>query len=408
MIYLDNMSQEADRLSHLYKISQSMHTLDLDELLHLVLSGVTKSIGFDRARLYLVDEPSQMLRCKIAVGIEKDKIKGIALPIRGEGSIVGRAVIERKTYVIHDALNDPRVNVELKKRFNLKSFAAVPLIGKEKVWGVITADNLYSDKKITDEQVQTLVAFANQAGLAIENASMYERLKKSSRELEEQLLQSSKLAALGQLSAGIAHELRNPLTSIKILIHSILNRINKNKVIEEDVSVIESEIERMDSIIKQFLDFSRPGFLCISKVDVNKVLKDTLNLISYELKEQKISVAKLFDDNISEINADGERLKQVFLNIVLNSIQACPFGGKLTVKTECSKGHMLISIKDTGKGIPDNIKERLFEPFFTTREEGIGLGLSITKRIIDNHKGSIRIDSDVGKGTVVTIKLPAE
>lgn len=396
-----NMAQEIEKLRHLYKISQSMQTLDLDKILHLILEGVTKSVGFDRARLYLVDESGKVLRCKMAVGIEKEKIKDITLPIEEKGSIAGMAIIEKKPYVIHDALNDPRVNIELKKRFNLKSFAAVPLIGKEKVWGVITADNLYSDRQITEEQVEALVAFANQAGLAIENASMYERLKKSSKELEEQLIQSSKLAALGQLSAGIAHELRNPLTSIKILINSVVKGGGR----EEDVKVIESEIERMNNIIKQFLDFSRPAELCLSSVDVNSILKDTLNLMSYELREQNISVLSMLDEKLPRVEADKEQLKQVFLNVILNSIQAMHDGGKITLKTMPEDEYVKITIKDTGKGIPEDAKHRLFEPFFTTRTEGLGLGLCIIKRIIDNHRGSIKIESEPGKGTTVIVKL---
>lgn len=401
------MTQEVGKLSHLYKISQSMQTLDLDRILHLVLEGVTKSIGFDRARLYLVDESEKILRCKMAVGIEREKIKDITLPIEEGNSIAGRAVIKKKPYVIHDALNDLRVNVELKKLFNLKSFAAVPLIGKEKVWGVITADNLYSDRKITEEQVEALVTFANQAGLAIENASMYERLKKSSQKLEEQLFQSSKLAALGQLSAGIAHELRNPLTSIKVLINSIVNRIEPKESVKEDINVIESEIERMNGIIKQFLDFSRPAELCLTDVDINDILKDTLNLMAYELKEQEVSVSKAFNEELRNISADKEQLKQVFINIILNSIQAMPEGGRLTVKTNSEDKYIKVSVKDTGKGIPENLKHRLFEPFFTTRQEGLGLGLCIIKRIIDNHKGDIRIESEAGKGTTVIVSLPA-
>lgn len=400
------MTQEIDRLRHLYKISQSMQTLELDKILHLILEGVTKSIGFDRARLYLVDERENILRCKMAVGIEKDKIKDITLPVEEKESIAGRAVIEKKPYVIHDVTDDPRVNPYLKKLFNLKSFAAAPLIGKEKVWGVITADNLYSDRKITDEQVEALVAFSNQAGMAVENASMYERLKKSSRKLEEQLLQSSKLAALGQLSAGIAHELRNPLTSIKVLINSISARIEPRGSVKEDIDVIESEIERMNGIIKQFLDFSRPAELSLSRININSILKDTLKLITYELEEQDISVSKMFGDNLPQIEADKEQLKQVFLNVILNSIQAMPEGGKITIKTSCEDGYINISIKDTGKGIPDNVRHRLFEPFFTTRPEGLGLGLCIMKRIIDNHKGDIKIDSEFGKWTMVIVKLP--
>lgn len=383
-----------------------MHTLDLDKLLHLILEGVTKSIGFDRARLYLVDESGKYLRCKMAVGVEKDKIKNVMLPIEEKESIVGRVVLEKRPYVIHDALNDPRVNTELKKMFNIKSFAAAPLIGKEKVWGVITADNLHSDRKITEGEVEALAAFANQAGLAVENASMYERLKKSSKELEEQLLQSSKLAALGQLSAGVAHELRNPLTSIKILINSIISKAEPKESIKEDIAVIESEIERMNDIIKQFLDFSRPGLLCISSVNVNFILKDTLNLMAYELKEQNISVSMKFGEDIPKINADSGKLRQVFLNVILNSVQSMPEGGKVSLKTERSNQYVKIIVKDTGSGIPGEIKDKLFEPFFTTRKEGLGLGLSITKRIIDNHNGSIEIDSEVGKGTTVSIKLP--
>lgn len=406
MISYLNMTQEIERLKRLYKISQSMQTLNLDKILHLILEGVTKSIGFDRARLYLVDEKEKTLRCKMAVGVEKDNIKDITLPLEEGSSIAARAVIEKKPYVIHDALNDSRVNLELKMRFNLKSFAAVPLIGKEKVWGVITADNLYSEKKITDAQVEALITFANQAGLAIENASMYERLKKSSQELEEQLLQSSKLAALGQLSAGIAHELRNPLTSIRVLFNSIAGMAGQSGNLKSDVEVIESEIERMNGIIKQFLDFSRPGFLCISNVNVNNIIEETLNLIAYELKEREISVSKIFEQRAPEINADGEKLKQVFLNIILNSMHAMPEGGKLTIKTALEEGYIKVSIKDTGNGIPDEIKDKLFEPFFTTRQEGLGLGLCITKRIVDNHKGTIKIDSDIVKGTTVVIKLP--
>jgi signal transduction histidine kinase len=400
------MNHEIDKLRHLYKISQSMHTLDLDKLLRLILEGVTRSIGFDRARLYLVDEQHNILKCKMAVGIEKDKIKNITLPIAERESIIGRVVVERKPYIIHDAINDPRVNLELKKRFNLKSFAAVPLIGKEKVLGVITADNLYSSRKIKDEQVEVLITFANQAGLAIENASMYERLKQSSKVLEEKLIQSSKLAALGQLSAGIAHELRNPLTSIKILINSLVGRIGPNESIKEDIEVIESEIERMNGIIKQFLDFSRPGYLCLSKTNINEIVKETLNLVAYELKDQNISITKSFDYELPIISADGERLKQVFLNIILNARQAMPEGGKLLVKTLREDNYAIISIKDTGKGIPEDIRHKLFEPFFTTREEGLGLGLPISKRIIDNHKGAIEINSALGKGTSAVVKLP--
>ncbi len=420
-------------LSALHEIIKSMQTLDLDELLHLILEGVTETIGFDRARLYLINEAKNILECRMAVGVEREKIQNISLPIDKENSIVARAVIEKKPFVISDALNDPRVNPGLKKRFNLKSFAAVPLLGKDKVRGAVTADNLTTERRITGGKMASLVTFANQAGLALENAKMYEELKSFSEQLEErvkeatedlrrsqeQLIQSGKLAALGQLSAGIAHEIRNPLTSIKILVHSLINKLGP-ETRKEDILVIENEIERMNRIIKRFLDFARPAEPTFSSPDINRVLEDTLPLVSHELKEGKIHLCRHFFPALPEVLADREQLRQAFLNLILNAIQSMPNGGSLTIATRLSVvGNRLsaktenrtaktveISFTDTGCGIPAGEVNDIFDPFFTTREEGVGLGLSITHRIIDNHQGSIKVESREGKGTTFTIVIP--
>jgi Amt family ammonium transporter len=406
-------------LSVLHEISKSMQTLNLDEILHLILDGVTKAIGFDRTRLYLINEKKTRLECKMAVGIEKEKIKGIALPLGKENSMLARSVIEKKPFIVEDALNDPRVNKDLKELFGLKSFAVVPLIGRDKVLGAITADNLFSDRIITPEKFESLVTFANQAGLALENAKMYGELKLFSHQLEERvkiatgdlkrtqdkLIQSEKLAALGKLSAGIAHEIRNPLTSIKVLIHSLAEKIKDTETKEKDIKVLEDEIERVNQIIKRFLDFVRPKEPEFSLVDINQILEGTINLVSGKVKEQNAVLNKELS-SLPHIQADQEQMRQVFLNLFLNAVQAMPEGGKLRIKTRLRGQCIQIEIQDEGTGIPDQIKDKLFEPFFTMKEEGIGLGLSIVKRIIDDHKGSIEVRNNYPKGTVFTINLP--
>ncbi len=427
-------------LSALHEIIKSMQTLDLDEILHLILEGVTETIGFDRARLYLINEDKNVLECRMAVGVEREKIQNITLPIKRENSIVALSVIEKRPFVISDALNDPRVNRELKKLFNLKSFAAVPLLGKDKVRGAVTADNLTTERRITGEKMTSLVTFANQAGLALENAKMYEELKSFSEQLEErvkeatedlrrsqeQLIQSGKLAALGQLSAGIAHEIRNPLTSIKILIHSLIDKLGPEETRREDILVIENEIERMNEIIKRFLDFARPAEPTFSLTDINRVLEDTLPLVSHELKEGKIHLCRRFFPALPEVLADREQLRQASLNLILNAIQSMPEGGNLTITTRLKVEGLKLKVEsnseklstqarfveigftDTGCGIPAGEGRDIFDPFFTTRKEGVGLGLSITHRIIDNHQGSIKVESREGKGTTFTIVIPVK
>jgi len=415
-------------LSLLHDIGQSMHTLNLDEILELILKGVAQGIGFDRARLYLLNEGKNQLICKVAVGVERDKIRDIILPYDQEDNIVSRAIKERRPFIVEDASRDPRVNREVIDFLDVKSFAAVPLLSRDKVLGGIAADNLVGESVITEKKLQSLMIFANQAALALENALMYEelkafsskleeRVKKASADLEEtqkQLFQSEKLAALGKLSAGIAHEIRNPLTSIKILIHSLVDETATLASREKDLAVIEAEIERVNKIIKQFLDFARPRPPALEMRDVRQVLADTLALVVYEVESQGIILQREDAPDLPFIPMDGEQMKQVFLNLLLNAIQAMPRGGRLQVTTdwrppslEKPGGSMAeISFRDSGGGIPETIKEKIFEPFFSTKEEGIGLGLPIAQRIVEEHGGKIRVESTPGHGATFYITLP--
>jgi len=398
-----------------------METLDVDEILRLVLEGVTKNIGFDRARLYLVNEKRNVLECKMAVGIDEERIRGIALRLNPEDSIVARSIFEKQPFIIPDASKDPRVNPIIKEKFNLHSLVVIPLLAKEKALGAIAADFIEPNKNITKEALESVMAFAQQAGLAIHNAFMYQELKTFSQQMEEkiqkttadlrkteaQLIRSEKLAALGQLAAGIAHEIRNPLTSINILIHSLTENLPSGTSHKEDLQVIEEEIHRINEIVDQFLRFAKPAPPLLEKGDVISIFEETLQLLRPQIEKQRIIVQKEFQP-LLPILMDREQMKQVILNLLLNAAQAMPKGGYLALKGHIPEDDQWIklSIQDSGVGIPGEDMNKLFDPFFSTKEGGIGLGLSIAHRIIDQHHGKIEVESAPGKGTLFTLWLP--
>jgi len=400
-----------------------METLDIDEILRLVLEGVTKNIGFDRARLYLVNEKRNVLECKMAVGIDEEKIKGITLRMDPEGSIVARSIFEKQPFIIPDASADQRVNPILKEKLNLHSLVVIPLLAKDKALGAIAADHVEPGKNITRETLESVMTFAQQAGLAIHNAFMYEGLKTFSQQMEEkiqrttadlrkteaQLIRSEKLASLGQLAAGIAHEIRNPLTSINILIHSLTENLPSGDSHREDLKVIEEEINRINEILDRFLRFAKPAAPLLERMDVASIFEETLQLIRPRIEKQRIAVRKEFQA-LPIILMDREQIKQVALNLLLYAVQAMPEGGILTLRGQNSEdGQWIrISIQDSGMGIPSEDMNKLFDPFFSTKEGGVGLGLSITHRIIDQHHGNIEVESNLGKGTLVALWLPID
>jgi two-component system, NtrC family, sensor histidine kinase HydH len=398
-----------------------METLDIDEILRLALEGVVKNIGFDRARLYLVNEKKDILECKMAVGLDEERIRNVVLPLDPRDSVVARSIFEKKPFIVPDAMHDPRVNPTLKEKFNLHSLVVIPLVVKEKGLGAIAADHAEAGKYVTKEAIESMMTFAQQAGLAIQNASMYQELKAFSRQMEEkiqktsadlrkteaQLIRSEKLAALGQLAAGIAHEIRNPLTSINILIHSLNESLPPETAHREDLKVIEEEIQRINEIVEQFLRFAKPAPPLFKETEIGAVFDEILQLLKPQFDRQRISVNKDFDA-LPLMTLDREQMKQVVLNLLINAVQAMGEGGRLDLSSRAMEDNrwMKLSIRDSGIGIPPDDLKRLFDPFFSTKEGGMGLGLSIAHRIIDQHHGKIEVESARGEGTAFHLWLP--
>jgi len=223
---------------------------------------------------------------------------------------------------------------------------------------------------------------------------------------EEQLRRADRLSALGELSAGMAHEIRNPLGAIKGAVEILKDDYSPEEAKYEFIQILLKETDRLNSIVQEFLGFAQPKQPEYQQADVNESLEAVLTLTAQEARKAGVQVVKRLDPSIGKRSLDAGLLKQAFLNLVLNAIQSMPKGGSLTVESYLRDGMIVVNIIDTGTGISDENRRKLFSPFFTTKKNGTGLGLAITYRIIENHRGRIDVASEPGKGATFTVKIP--
>ena len=215
------------------------------------------------------------------------------------------------------------------------------------------------------------------------------------------MLKTEKLTALGRLSAGLAHEIRNPLTSIKVLFQTFKDN---PALTREDMRVVLSAAEQMDDLLTRFLRFARSDEFNLSDVYINSLIKQVLTLIRFQIKNQSINVNMKLT-KLPPIKADRAMIEQALLNLVLNAVEAMPEGGTLTISSEAQNGYAFVSVGDTGAGISEDIKDKIFDPFFTTKGDGTGLGLSIVYNIAHLHNGEVGFENN-GKGTTFNLKIP--
>jgi two-component system sensor histidine kinase HydH len=223
---------------------------------------------------------------------------------------------------------------------------------------------------------------------------------------EEQLRRADRLSALGELSAGMAHEIRNPLGSIKGAVEILRDDYASDHPKYEFIKILLKETDRLNHIVQEFLGFARPKNPEFQLVDLNEAIDSVLLLTAQEARKAGVTVQKKMDSSIGKRSLDASLLKQAFLNLILNAIQAMPRGGVLSVESSLGSGAVTVKISDTGMGITEENRKKLFSPFFTTKKNGTGLGLAITYRIIENHRGTITVDSEPGKGSTFTIRIP--
>ncbi|MEW5805821.1 MAG: GAF domain-containing protein [Acidobacteriota bacterium] len=324
----------------------------------------------------------------------------------------GRAARSKLPAVISNCEKDPTFapwKEEALKR-GIRSHVSIPLISKGTTFGVLAA---YSSELngFDRKNVTLLLSFANFAAIALENARLYRELKlafENLKETQSRLVQTEKLSAIGEMVAGVAHEINNPLTSVLGFSQLLLGQKVDSKV-KSKLIRISDEAMRCAKIVQNLLAFARKQKPEKRHVGINGIIESVLDLISYQLKVDNITIVKELDDNLTKTMADYNQLQQVFLNIINNAQQAMTEqGGSLTIKTEVTGRSIRITFKDTGPGISKENIKKVFDPFFTTKPpgKGTGLGLSLCYGIVREHGGTIRADSGEGQGATFIIELP--
>lgn len=288
-----------------------------------------------------------------------------------------------------------------------------PLKVMNHISGTVFLGNKTDNTPFDNTEIESLSLVFNQAAFAIEHASLYEIQKDRIRKM----YRTDRLATLGELAAGAAHEIRNPLTSIRSTIQYLSKDFNNDPVKSEMINEVINEVERINKILQGLLSFARPSKLDVTEVNLESLINQVLMLLTSSIRKHQIEVEfEYFTDNTS-IQGDIEQLKQVFLNIFLNAIEAMsdnPEGQPRTLIISIEKGmainarkhYLVINIEDSGKGISPENTENIFNPFFTTKDDGTGLGLAISYGIINRHDGEIEMTSELGKGSCIHIKLP--
>jgi two-component system, NtrC family, sensor histidine kinase HydH len=237
-----------------------------------------------------------------------------------------------------------------------------------------------------------------------------QQLAEANRHLQEAevaVRRSDRLAALGQLSAGLAHEIRNPLGTIKTSAEMLLKSVPAdNAVAREMAGYISSEVDRTNSLVTRFLDFARPLAVRLEKTDLTQVIDQAVSDVEKHQPPLNVTIYKNYSPEIPPFYLDGELMERVLYNLLLNAAQASPPNGSITVKTRESNGTVEITVIDRGSGIPPKLIENIFNPFYTTKSGGVGLGLAIVSKIVDEHGGSIAVESEPGEGSVFRVYLP--
>ncbi len=295
----------------------------------------------------------------------------------------------------------------------MQELVAVPLVSKGESLGVIVADNLYSERPIDRRALALLETFAAPAGLAIGNAEAFADLKESLETLKrtrQQLIDQTKLAAVGRAAAHIAHEIRNPLAAIGGFAHSAKSHADDPDRVRKNAGVIYEEVLRLERMLSEIMDFSRPSRAVPVTQPLNKVVERGMEMLAGQLAPN-VDVTLELDPTVPAIPIDAGRTRQVLINLVRNAAEALRGdGGHVHIRTrarEREAGAELV-VEDDGPGIPEDLRSRVFEPFFTTKKGGTGLGLAVCRQIVADHGARMRLESSEAGGARFVVEFPGE
>ena len=384
-------------------------TLNLDEALRVITREACELMRARMCSLMLIDESREWLDLRASYGAGEAYIKKPRLS--ASESLLGVVVRRKKPmHVTNVQASTHYQNIELARREGLVSLLSVPLLFAGQAIGSL---NVYTGRvyNFSNEEIRILSALAELSAIAIEKARLYERVV----DVEEQLRQNEKLSALGLLAAEVAHEIRNPLTVMKLLYHSLNLKFPVGDPRTKDTEIIESKIEHLNKIVEQILDFARTTEPKFAPVNLNDLVDELGLLVRHKLGNQSIKLIRDLQADLPTAMGDAPQLEQAFLNLILNAAEAMPDGGTLTIKsrslimprTALRPTHVTLEFKDTGNGMTEEQQKRAFTAVLaTTKAKGTGLGLAIVGRIVETHRGQIKIKSQAGRGTTMRITLP--
>ncbi len=300
---------------------------------------------------------------------------------------------------------------EIEKLNLIEAKLVIPLSVKNRLEGILILTGKISGVPFAENDIEFLSILANQLAVTVENARLYELEKNTNvqlRETQNQLIRLEKLAALGELSATIAHEVNNPLGIIKNYLALISQQLAQEDPNYPFYQVIKEEVDRIAKIVRQLLDFYRPKAEEVGPVDLSQVLDETVVLLEKQLQSSNIEVVRQLPRSLPKVEASSGQLKQVFLNLLMNAREVMPLGGRLEVTARSENGYVEAEVADTGEGIPVENLEKIFEPFFTTRKDkgGTGLGLSVCVGIVNKHGGTIQAKNKSPRGAAFVVRLP--
>ena len=377
-------------------------------LINNFISKIKQLFGVDPVFVFLLDESTGRYKLQNPNGkttiafYSKDKL------IHWLGVNDKELIVSKDTEIIEYLLPEEREKITL-----LNAELIFPLKVMNHISGAIFLGKKTDGTVFNKDEIDLLSLIFNQAAFALEHASLYELQQDRIR----RMYRADRLATLGELAAGAAHEIRNPLTSIRSTIQYLSKDFSNDSGKSEMISEVINEVERINKIVQGLLSFSRPSKLNVSDINLESLINQVLMLINSSIQKHRIDVQFEYFTENTTVPGDVEQLKQVFLNIFLNAIDALSentgeqprsliISIEKGIAIDFRRHYLVINIEDSGKGIESKDLDNIFNPFFTTKEEGTGLGLAISYGIIHSHGGEIEVTSEVGKGSEVRIKLP--
>jgi two-component system NtrC family sensor kinase len=393
-------------------------SLDLERTLQLVITQASKTLPMDAGALFVLDEQEQKHRVVASYNLAPEDIDRIDFAFH-EG-VPGWVVKHRQPLVVPDATTDPRVHPIVVEEGG-KSVMAIPLIAHEKVVGVLNLFDKAKANAFGREDLRLAQVYADQAAIFVENARLVDELRRAAAELETrveqrtqelratqvQVIRAEKLAAVGRLAASVAHEVNNPLQAIALHLQLITEE-GLNEVSVTQMDIVNQELNRISGIVQRLLEFQRPqqGQGERAPQNVTRLLDNVLILAGKQLQNKNIAVRREGSEHFEAVLANGDQLKQVFLNLVLNAAEAMPDGGELSICTRQEEDAITISFNDTGQGLAPEIMPNIFEPFFSTRPDGSGLGLAVSHDIVTAHGGTLEAVNRPEQGASFIVTLP--